>query len=298
MEIRTALFFLLLATAPCTQTSDFRWVNPMPEGAHECLEHGTYHSELMDLDVGYVAYLPPGYGDPADSERSYPVVYFLAGGRVGSEVKSIALAGFLDEWIQSEAIQPRIFVFVNGGPEGYFDYGESRAESSFIQELIPHIDRTYRTTSDRSGRALEGFSMGGRAVARIMFKFPEMFCSAAPLSGGHQKEKDMSDAGGEETRGPNVLVHDPDNNSWDLARAYAEHPTGSDLEILVGVGSADMNYQGNMAWMDHLRALDITFEQLIPPDIPHNPLRFFESVGPAVEEFHDRCFASASTGGA
>ncbi len=298
VALRTLVIAILLGTTDGNaQEKGFRWVNSMPEDSHPRLEHGTYYSDAMALNVGYVVYRPPGYEDPEQAEVLYPVVYFLPGGRVGSEVKGIPLADPIDEWIRSGAIRPRIFVFVNGGPEGYFDYGDFEAETSFVQELIPHIDSSYRTIENRRGRALEGFSMGGRATARIAFKYSELFCSAAPLSGGHQKEKAMSERGGEEVRGSSVLVHAPKNNSWDLARAFGERRPMPDLEILVAVGSADMNYQGNLEWMEHLRALGIPFEQRIPPGVPHDLRGLLGALGPSVEAFHDRCFAAASTGG-
>ena len=37
----------------------------------------------------------------------------------------------------------------------------------FIDELIPHIDATYRTVAERGGRGLEGFSQGGRGTVRL-----------------------------------------------------------------------------------------------------------------------------------
>jgi endo-1,4-beta-xylanase len=296
VALRTLVITIFLGTTD-GNAQGFRWVNSMPENPHPRLEHGTYYSDAMAHDVGYVVYLPPGYEDPEQADVSYPVVYFLPGGRVGSEVKSIAFATPIDGWIGSGEIRPRILVFVNGGPEGYFDYGDSEAETSFVQELIPHVDRSYRTIENRRGRALEGWSMGARATARIAFKYPEIFCSAAPLSGGHQKEKAMSDSGGEELRGSSVLVHAPENNSWDLATAFAERSPIPDLEILVAVGSADVNYQGNVEWMEHLQALGIPFEQRIPTGVPHDPGRLLGALGPSVEAFHDRCFAAASTGG-
>lgn len=293
-----AFFAVVLAgTGAFAQEPVFRWVNPMPAEANARLEHGTYHSELMDLDVGFVVYLPPGYEDPENADRSYPVVYYLAGGRVGNEVIGIGLADRFDEWIRSGAVLPRIHVFVNGGSEGYFDYGESQGESSFVRELIPHVDRTYRTIDNRNGRALEGFSMGARGAARVVFKYPELFCSAAAMSGGHQKERQMSEDAGREARGTAVLVHEPTNNSWDLARRFVERGMTPGLDVLVVVGSVDPNYQGNLDWMNHLRALRIPFEVRVVPGVGHDDDGLLDALGPAVERFHDSCFARASTGG-
>ncbi len=140
--------------------------------------------------------------------------------------------------------------------------------------------------------------MGGRGTARIMFQYPELFCSAAAMSGGHQKERQISEDGGREARGSEVLVHEPTNNSWDLAREYAGRSPTPDLNILVAVGSADMNYQGNLDWMDHLRALGIPFDQRVAPGVRHNISELLEAFGPSIELFHDSCFAAASTGGA
>jgi enterochelin esterase-like enzyme len=298
VALRGAFLALFLSgSAVWAQEPAFRWVNPMPEDANARLEPGTYHSELMGLDVGYVVYLPPGYEEPVNAGRSYPVVYHLPGGRVGSEVRSIFLADLFDEWIRSGTILPRIYVFVNGGPEGYFDYGDSRAESSFVKELIPHIDQSYRTIDDRPGRALEGFSMGGRGAARIAFKYPELFCSTAPMSGGHQKEELMSESGGREERGAVELVHEPTDNSWDLARLYAERSPRPELNILVAIGTDDPNYQGNLDWMEHLRALGIPFEERVAPGVSHDLSQLLEALGPVVEVFHDRCFATVLAGG-
>jgi endo-1,4-beta-xylanase len=269
----------------------------MPEGANDRVEHGTYYSDLMALDVGYAVYLPPDYETAEEASRSYPVVYFLPGGRVGNEVKSLALADFFDEWIQSGIVRPRLVVFVNGGKEGYFDYEDSKGESTIVQELIPHIDKTYRTIPDRMGRAIEGFSMGGRGAARIMFKYPELFCSGAAMAGGHQKERAMSEDEGREARGLRVLAHSPTNNTWDLARDYAARDLAPELQILVAVGSDDMNYQGNLDWMDHLRTLGISFEQEVPSGVSHDVSELFEALGPAVEAFHDRCLGSLPAGG-
>ena len=150
----------------------------------------------MGVDVGYVIYLPPGYEDAVNAARRYPVVYWLPGGRLGSELRNIFLAENWDRHIRSGRVPPRIYVLVNGGRLSHYDYDGSLGETAFVKELIPHVDRTYRTVGNRWGRALEGFSSGGRGTARIMFKYPEVFCSAAPMGGGHQREKDNSEKRG------------------------------------------------------------------------------------------------------
>ena len=58
-----------------------------------------------------------------------------------------------------------------------------------MNELIPHIDKSYRTIAGRKGRAIEGFSQGGRGTTRILFKHPQLWCSAAPGGSGYGPEK-------------------------------------------------------------------------------------------------------------
>jgi endo-1,4-beta-xylanase len=79
-----------------------------------------------------------------------------------------------------------ILVMPNGGKATLYKDspdGKAMAETTVIRELIPHIDKTYRTIADRRGRAIEGFSMGGRGSTRLAIKYPEMFCSLFDQSG-------------------------------------------------------------------------------------------------------------------
>ena len=45
----------------------------------------------MGTEVGYRIYLPPGYEESERKKNRYPVVYYLHGGRPGSELKSVGL---------------------------------------------------------------------------------------------------------------------------------------------------------------------------------------------------------------
>ncbi len=303
MKTATRCGFGVLATVMAfarsgVQDTQFRWVNPLPEGAHERLSHGTFHSESMGLDVGYVVYLPPGYEDSSNVARRYPVVYWLHGGQIGSELRAIGMTERFDRQIRAGTVPPRIYVFMNGGRLSHYDYGQSLGETAFVKELIPHVDRTYRTVQERSGRAIEGFSAGGRGTARIMFRDPELFCSAAPMGGGHQHEKRASQNRGEVRVGAvTVVLDDPGNNSWDRARTYAAREDAPNLEILVAVGTRDFNYEANLEWMNHLQALGIPFSRHIVPEIRHSASQVYETVGDQIMQFHEKCFSRAVAGG-
>ena len=93
-----------------------------------------------------------------------------------------------------------------------------RGEDVFVKELIPHIDKIYRTIGKREGRAIEGFSQGGRGTTRIMFKYPELFCSAAPGGSGYEPEKRIQENDGAESA---KVKFAPGYNAWDLAKSYS-----------------------------------------------------------------------------
>jgi enterochelin esterase-like enzyme len=145
--------------------------------------HHTYRSASMQRDVGYCIYLPPGY--VAHTERRYPVIYHLHGAG-GNETRSVYSAKVLHEGILAGKLPEMIMVFPNGGRATmYQDSGDGRfmAETTVIQELVPHIDATYRTIADRKGRCIEGFSMGGRGSTNLAMKHPELFGSLFNQSG-------------------------------------------------------------------------------------------------------------------
>lgn len=98
----------------------FSWINPGPQNLissiSKKIRHRTFASWLMGIDVGYYIYLPPGCYQPENSERHYPVVYNLHGGRSGGKYKMISIHRFVDAAIRAGKIEPVIDVFTNGGP--------------------------------------------------------------------------------------------------------------------------------------------------------------------------------------
>lgn len=267
----------------------FAWVNDAPDKYPAGIRHGTFKSASNRTEVGYCIFLPPGYDATENNAKRYPVVYWLHGGFPGSELLGIQMAPVLDREMRAGETPPVIYVFPNGGRISHYDYPplDSYGETALVRELIPHVDKTYRTIARRESRALEGFSAGGRGTARIMFKYPELFCCAAPISGGHQHEKYISEHNGQSQVPPDV-VFEPGNNTYDLARKYASASTPR-LNILVVVGTEDANYQPNLDWMAHLQSLGIEHEKILVEDAGHN-MTVFTRAGAQIRQFHAKNF--------
>ena len=133
----------------------------------------------------YSIYLPPSY--TTDIQRRYPVVYFMHGGGEAHTVwqRKGHLAEQADRLIGEGKIQETIYVCPEGNQQNmmYFNAPHWRYEDYFFQELIPYIERTYRTRTDKAGRAIVGFSMGGGAATVYGVHHPELFAMVYDISG-------------------------------------------------------------------------------------------------------------------
>lgn len=272
----------------------FRWVNPPDHTqAHHRLTHATFLSPSMNLSVGYNIYLPPGYDQSSDRTSRYPVIYYLHGGRPGNESRSVGLVKYINNLVEAGTIRPVIFVWVNGGKVSHYDVGEAKGEHTFVNELIPHIDRTYRTIAHRGGRALQGFSQGGRGTTRIMFKYPELFSSAAPGGPGYATERQVFENGGieKDTRVPNAPTlhfgkgNDAYSRAWDFTK---KPPLEPPLKIAIWVGNKGFNYEATLEYLGFLFGLTIPVQRIVAAGIDHNPIAFYEAKGQDLLEFHNR----------
>lgn len=289
------------------QVLKIRWVNP-PADAPAGVTHHTFHSRCMDVQVGYNIYLPPGY--EAETERRLPVVYFLHGSQ-GHESRSLHVAGTLHAAIEAGQVQPMVMVFVNGGRNsGYMDSvdGTVRPETMIIKELVPHIDATYRTRADRTGRGIEGFSMGGGGALRLGLLYPEMFGSIVVYGAGGMRElddmptaEDICSPGGpaNDTRKMEMrkIVHGDDlehwrqTNSFYIAQRQREKVAGR-LPIRMVIGTEDYSLEGAFVTQDRLTELRIPHEFELLWGVPHNIQQLYEQVGLKGLRHHQAVFGA------
>ena len=142
------------------------------------IEYSSLTSAALGHELKYAVMLPPSY--KTDTKRRYPVLYFLHGmfGNEGEfERRGVAakIASLRDQGLVGEFI----IVAVDGGRSSFYLNSKSgvRYEDAIVQDLIPHIEKTYRATGKREGRAIQGISMGGWGALMLAFKHPEMFSS-------------------------------------------------------------------------------------------------------------------------
>ncbi len=166
---------------------------PSAGGAGSAAAPGTvtssaFQSTALGEPVAYNVYLPAGY---AGSAKRYPVLYLLHG-RGDSMSAWLQAKGRLDELIASGAIQPTIAIMPDAPWSSRASYYvDSRytgadpgraVETAFTRDLIAHVDSTYRTVADRSGRGVAGYSMGGYGALRYSLAHSDLFAASIVLS--------------------------------------------------------------------------------------------------------------------
>lgn len=124
-------------------------------------------SKLMTRKMPYAVILPAGY--ERDKTRRYPTLYLLHG-----------LTGHHSDWTRSDDFVSYIsnkhefvVVLVEGENGWYVNSAtlpREKFESYIIEELIPEVDKNFRTIADKRGRAVAGLSMGGYGSIKFGLK--------------------------------------------------------------------------------------------------------------------------------
>ncbi|HYG08716.1 MAG TPA: alpha/beta hydrolase family protein [Pyrinomonadaceae bacterium] len=141
-----------------------------------------FESKLVGKPLPYNVVLPPLYDAPESRAVRYPVIYLLHG-----------LGGGAGDWVSdrarlaAHAAAYRFIIVTPEGEDGWYTDSATVAARKFetyiIQELIPDVERRYRTLTTRDARAVAGLSMGGYGALKFGVKHPQTFALAASLSG-------------------------------------------------------------------------------------------------------------------
>jgi endo-1,4-beta-xylanase len=230
-----------------------------------------FESAAVNSDVSYYIYLPPGY---ESGDKRYPVVYWFHGayGRpysatpVGSRLDAAIRAGEAPEMIVVSCIDPTGLSMWTNSKDGRLPM-----ETVIIDELIPHVDATYRTISDRSGRGIEGFSMGGYGSAFLGIKYHKLFSSVSILAAALHTPQTFR----ERRRAifENVFSGDAEyahaRSPWTVIENNADKVRGK-TTVRVFVGADDGLLTWNRNYHAKLDELDIEHDWGVVPNSPHD----------------------------
>jgi S-formylglutathione hydrolase FrmB len=138
-------------------------------------------SASMNKHIKTCIIVPDNY---KKSKKNFPVVYLLHGygGNYATWVKSFKEVG--------QQVDKYGFIVI--GVDGNYSswYFDSPIDPSFkyetyiINELVPFVDKNYKTITNREGRAISGLSMGGHGALYLSFKHQDIFGAAGSMSGG------------------------------------------------------------------------------------------------------------------
>ena len=120
----------------------------------------------------FIIYLPPCYENSTDTR--YPVLYLLNGQTYNQDQwVRIGAPTIADQLIHSNEAEPFIMVFPD---DRYWNSAAGPGFGTrFINDLIPYVDKNYRTLADREHRTLGGLSRGGGWTVKLGFEHPELF---------------------------------------------------------------------------------------------------------------------------
>lgn len=233
----------------------------------KAVPHGTvsydYYPSEPGITGSLVIYTPPGYD--ADPSKKYPVFY-LIGGTTDTEETWFKVGRanlILDNLIAAGKAKPMIIVMPYGNVKARVseqtgkpkpadpvqresEDAISRAkafEDDLVKNIIPYVERNYRTIKNKDSRAIGGFSRGGGQTLRTAFGNMDTFswvcCYSAYLS--------------------------PQEMERSYKHVY-EKPdlTNKQLRLLwISVGKEDFLFKGTEEFMGFLTAKNVNFKSLV-----------------------------------
>ncbi len=158
--------------------------------AHGQVRECVYYSEISKKFRRIYVYTPAEY--ETHPNKKYPVLYLQHG--MGEDQTGWSKQGYMqyimDNLTAQKKAKPMVVVMESGDIEASFGAGSgSMAEYGaaltkiMINDLIPYIDKTFRTLSDRDHRAMAGLSWGGRQTFQTVLPNMDKFSYLGTFSG-------------------------------------------------------------------------------------------------------------------
>ena len=183
-----------------------RTENYKPAEKRGTVSHPWYDSKILGINRRLTVYTPYGY--ETNPKAKYPVLYLLHGAGGDEEAWSSMgrTAQILDNLIAKGLAKPMIVVMPNGNPNQQaaqtfglptteYDWRDPANRNLYVQslveEIVPFIEKNYRTVAKKSHRAIAGLSMGGGHTIAASGMYPNVFDYICPLSMGAERTPEL-----------------------------------------------------------------------------------------------------------
>lgn len=222
-----------------------------------------YYPSAQGTTGSLVVYTPPDYDK--DPTKKYPVFYLISGTTDTEDTffKVGRTNVILDNLIAEGKAKPMIIVMPYGNPAARIAEQKGGAKPAdpidresadamsrmknfaedMTKNIIPYVDKNYRTIANRENRAIGGFSRGGGQTLRTAFwnmdKFAWICCYSAYLPPSEMESNYQP------------IVSNPAN-------------TNKQLNLLwVSVGNEDFLYNDVATFLNYLTSKKINYKSLI-----------------------------------
>lgn len=144
-----------------------------------------YWSGINGLERHINVYVPAEYEQ--NPQKRYPVLYLVHGWGEDENGWSNQghMANIMDGLIAAGKAVPMIVVMPSGDIQTNPDVREASGDVTeiFAKDLVPFIDKTFRTYTDREHRAMAGLSRGGFQTCMTVFNNMDKFAWMGTFSG-------------------------------------------------------------------------------------------------------------------
>lgn len=235
------------------------------------VERVKLESKLLGKAIDYGILYPINYHREGNAEKRFPVVYLLHG-----------FTGHFTNWIERTrvalyATRYDLFIVMVEGENGWYSDSATvptdKFESYILQELMPDVEKRFRASAERDGRAIAGLSMGGYGALKFGFKYPSRFGMVASMSGALSaaswtendlKGLDVIYQSLLKTLGPTGSATRAQNDLFKLTREVPTDGIKSLPTIYLDCGTEDRLFSSNRGYADLLveRKIPHEFRQL------------------------------------
>ncbi|RFM32800.1 alpha/beta hydrolase-fold protein [Chitinophaga silvisoli] len=241
---------------------DYYKISNVPHGQVRSVE---YYSAITSSWRTALVYTPPGYD--RENNKKYPVLYLQHGG--GEDETGWPRQGkmniIMDNLIASKKAVPMIVVMERGyaidprqpvasQPAGLPGMSGNVFPDVLVNEVIPLIDSSFRTLTDRKYRAMAGLSMGGFQTFQTTMTHLDLFSYIGGFSGAAFRQ-------------PDVDIRKMFNGAWENAAAFNEKVRLVYLSI--GTAEPERMYKGVRGFHEALEKVGIKHVYYESPGTAH-----------------------------